>query len=100
LGRSVEGTRTAVFLYVAAGQLLLAYPARWSGFTQPRNVVLHGAVAVTLLLQPLLLLVPGLRVAFDTVPIDLTMLACLGGAALTVWLLAAMTARRLWRSPA
>ena len=99
LGRSVEGTRTAVFLYVAAGQLLLAYPARWSGSTQPRNAVLHGAVIGTLLLQPLLFLVPWLRTSFDTMPIDLTMVALLSGAAVAVWLLAEAMARRLWRTP-
>ncbi|HEX9164289.1 MAG TPA: cation-translocating P-type ATPase, partial [Gemmatimonadales bacterium] len=99
LGRSVEGTRTAVFLYVAAGQLLLAYPARWSGTTQPRNAVLHGAVIGTLLLQPLLFLIPWLRTSFDTRPIDLTTVAILSGAAVAVWLLAEAIARRLWRTP-
>jgi len=100
LGRSIESTRTAVFLYVAVGQLLLVYPARWIGSALPPNPVLHGAVVVTLLLQPLLLLVPWLQEAFDTVPIDLTIIASLVGAAVAVWILATLTARRLWRSPA
>jgi Ca2+-transporting ATPase len=96
-GADTESVRTAVFFYMAAGQLLLTYPARWIGTAQPRNAVLHAAVALTLLLQPLLLVVPGLRQAFDTVPIDPPLVAVLSGAAVAAWLLSMGVAHRLWR---
>jgi Ca2+-transporting ATPase len=97
IGRDVEATRTALFLFVASGQLLLAYPSRWIGAAQPRNRILLGAVVLTLLLQPLLLLVPWLRLAFDTVPVDGVILGAVASAAVAAWLLAMGIARHLWR---
>jgi Ca2+-transporting ATPase len=96
-GEPLHGVRTAVFLFVAAGQVLFAYPARRTGTPLPANRILHGAVVLTLLLQPVVVLGPWLQGPFDTQPLrPLTWVLVAGGVVLA-WAIAGVTSRVLWR---
>jgi Ca2+-transporting ATPase len=95
-GFGIEVTRTAVFMFVAAGQVLLAYPSRWDGTAPPPNRVLHLAVLTTLLLQPIVV-APWLRGPFDTVPLGVGPWAAVGGSVVLAWGAATLVGTRIWR---
>jgi P-type Ca2+ transporter type 2C len=97
LGYSYDVTQTATFLFLAAGQLWFAYPARRTDLRPPRNVALHIAVAVTLAVQVLVVLVPWLRSALGTVPLPVPVLAGAMAATLVSWGAAEVVSRSLWR---
>jgi Ca2+-transporting ATPase len=99
LGEPVEAVRTVVFLFMAAGQVLFAYPSRHAGGAQSGNRALHTAVLLTLLIQPAVVLVPALRDAFDTVMPGPIGWQLLGGAILLVWLMAEAVGRLTLRRP-
>lgn len=71
---------TANFVFMAAGQLLFAYPARHTQLHPPHNVALHVAVAVSFVAQPALVAIPALRSVFGTVPLPPVVWVCVAGA--------------------
>jgi Ca2+-transporting ATPase len=97
---STGATRTAVFLFMAAGQLLFAYPARRATVTPRANPVLHVAILVTLVAQALVLTVHPLMVAFDTVALSPTALALVIAGMLASWGFAELVTRIIWGRPA
>ena len=97
---SGEETRTAVFLFMAAGQLVFAYPARHTELWPPTNRTLHAAVGVSLAIQIAVVATPGLRGIFDGVP-----LGPLGWTAVLVaigiaWGCAELLSRTIWSGAA
>ena len=96
-GFGLEETRTATFLFMAAGQLLFAYPARRTELVPEPNPVLHAAIAAGVLLQLPIMFFPGLRQAFDVVPLPPALWAVVGLAALVSWTGASVTGRLVWR---
>lgn len=68
-GVSLLETRTAVFVYTAVGQLVLAYAARRIGSRPERNRALHLAVAAGVLLQLAATGLPAMRSLLGLVPL-------------------------------
>jgi Ca2+-transporting ATPase len=99
-GESVPMARSAVFAFLAVGQLFYTYPARRSELAPPPNPWVHWAVAVSLALQLLVLAVPPLQAAFDVVPMEVTAVLLVMGAAGLAWVGAEIVARYSWRTPA
>jgi Ca2+-transporting ATPase len=97
LGFGLEETRTTTFLFMAAGQLLFAYPARRTELVPEPNRVLHAAVVAGVLLQLPILLVPSLREAFDVVPLPPVLWAVVGLACMVSWAGATAAGRMVWR---
>ncbi|HXV86782.1 MAG TPA: cation transporting ATPase C-terminal domain-containing protein, partial [Gemmatimonadales bacterium] len=97
LNQSMEATRTAVFLLLAVGQLLFAYPARHTDLFPPPNVTVHLAVWVTFAVQLLVLWAPAFRHAFQAVPLPPAVLLWVAASAALAWGLAEALARTLWR---
>jgi Ca2+-transporting ATPase len=87
---------TAAFLFLAAGQLLFAYPARHTDVHPPRNLILHATVALSLAVQPLVVLVPALRAPFGTVPLPLSVWLWVGGSIVVSWAAAWGVGRWVW----
>ncbi len=93
-GGLIEGTgdvvtaRTMVFTTIVLAQIFNAFNARSdtvSAFVRPfENRLLWGAVALTVVLQILVVHVPVMNEAFDTVPLDLGRWAICAGLATTV----------------
>jgi Ca2+-transporting ATPase len=98
LEQPLEVTRTATFLFMAAGQLLFAYPARHTDLRPPRNNVLHASVGLSFLAQVLVVTVGVLMMAFDTVPLTPIGWAAVGIAVLAAWSTAEVVSRVLWPS--
>ena len=96
LGQSLAVTASATFLFVSAGQLLFAYPARQSDLRPLPNPLLHAAVLVSLAAQPLLVMVPGLRDAFGTVPLTAAAWLAVTGGVLLSWAAAGVIGRLVW----
>ena len=90
-------TRTATFLFMAAGQLLFAYPARHTDLTPRPNRILHLAVAAGFAAQALVVVVEPLMEAFDTVPLTVPVGLWVAASILLVWGLAEAVSRRIWR---
>ncbi|MBS1240923.1 MAG: yloB 1 [Gemmatimonadetes bacterium] len=97
LGEPAAAVRTVVFLFMAAGQVLFAYPSRHAGGGIPRNRTLHVAVVLTLLIQPVVVLIPALRAAFDTVIPGAVGWQALGCSVFLAWLMAEGVGRLLLR---
>jgi Ca2+-transporting ATPase len=78
-GFSLLETRTAVFLYATLCQLVYAYSARKIDAAPARNVWLHLAVGVSILIQLATVILPWLRelLGLTTVSAGLGMLICL-----------------------
>lgn len=87
-GYSLEQTRTAVFLYTTLCQLLYAYSARKIGDSPERNVWLHIAVGLSLLLQVASVLVPWLRQLLGLTTVPLSLAAIIGLALLATFAIA------------
>ena len=92
---SPEGVRTAVFVFLASGQVLFAYPARGAP-ALPRNRPLLIAVLVGLILQPALVLTPGLHPLLDLAPLPPIGWVVVAAGMTTSWAVAAATTRVLW----
>ena len=90
-------TRTATFLFMAAGQLLFAYPARHTDLAPHPNRILHVAVAAGFAAQALVVVVEPLMIAFDTVPLTLPVGVWVAGSILLAWALAEAVGRFIWR---
>jgi P-type Ca2+ transporter type 2C len=85
LGHGPAETRTLLFLYMSAGQLVFAYPAR-RGLSAPGpNIVLHLTVAAGVALQLLTVFVPALRDLLGLTPPDSSALLWVVGAVLLSW---------------
>ena len=96
MGVSVDLTRTVVFLFMAVGQLLFAYPARRTEVTPRPNRLLHIAVLAGVAAQLPIILVPALREAFDVVPGPVWLATIIAVGATLSWLAAEATGRIVW----
>ena len=98
LDQSLDVTRTATFLFLAAGQLLFAYPARHTDLRPPGNPAVHLAVGLSFVVQLAVVWFEPLMDAFDTVP--LTSLAWIAVAigVLLSWGMAEASSRSIWGS--
>jgi len=97
-GESLDGTRTAVFFFMAIGQIVLTYPSRRTARAPLPNRVLHWTVAATLLVQGVLVATPAFREAFDVTVPSASTLVTVAVAVGVAWLSANVVAARLWRS--
>jgi Ca2+-transporting ATPase len=95
-GFSLDVTQTTTFLFLGAGQLLFAYPARRTESESPPNHVLHVAVLVGALLQVLVIVVEPLRQALGAVPLPPALWLIASVAVLASWSLAELTSRLVW----
>ena len=96
LDQSLEVTRTSTFLFLAAGQLLFTYPARRTDLRPPPNLVVHVAVVVGFLAQVVVVGVPALTDAFDTVPLPLAAWIWVGASVVVSWGFAELASRLIW----
>jgi len=69
-GFSLEATRTLIFLYMAIGQLVFAYPSRRTTISPELNLTLHLAVVFSIGLQLLTVFIPALRQLLGLVALD------------------------------
>jgi Ca2+-transporting ATPase len=90
---------TAAFVFLAAGQLLFAYPARHTDVHPPPNWILHATIALSLAVQPLTVLVPALRAAFGTVPLPASVWAWVASSMVASWAAAWAVGRWVWADP-
>jgi Ca2+-transporting ATPase len=97
LGESLEVTRTAVFIFMAAGQLLFAYPARHTDVNPLPNRVLHLAIGVTFAAQILTITLPFLMAALSTVELSAPVLAWVAVSVVVSWGLAEAASRVAFR---
>jgi Ca2+-transporting ATPase len=95
LGHEAEIARTATFLFMGAGQLLFAYPARRSELAPSPNRVVHIAVAFGLVAQVGVIVVPGLRRALGSVPIPGDVWLIVAAGMLAAWAFAEATSRAI-----
>jgi Ca2+-transporting ATPase len=96
LGPSLAVAATANFIFMAAGQLLFAYPARRTALRPPSNPVLHVAIAISFVAQLPLVLVPALRSVFGTVPLPAAAWVWVAASVALAWGLAQTASRLLW----
>jgi Ca2+-transporting ATPase len=85
VGFSLLETRTAIFLHATIGQLFFAYPARHSLTSNARlrfNGALHLAIILSVGLQILTVLLPGLRTLLGLEPLTLGMFMLVAAAVL------------------
>jgi Ca2+-transporting ATPase len=88
IGFSLNETRTAIFLHATIGQLFFAYPARHSltGRAPLRfNGALHLTIILSVGLQILTVLLPGLRTLLGLEPITVEMFTLVAAAVLLTW---------------
>jgi Ca2+-transporting ATPase len=95
-GQSLAVTATATFLFISAGQVLFAYPARHTDVRPRANRALLAAVVVSLAVQPLLVVAPVFRSAFGTVALPAVVWVVVVGITLVSWTLAEAVSWRVW----
>jgi Ca2+-transporting ATPase len=78
-------TRTTIFLVATIAQLVFVYPARRIGRVGGFNKVLHVVVALSVGLQILTVLIPGLRVLLGLEPVTPSMTVLVAMAVLLSW---------------
>jgi len=100
LGTPPLETRTAVFVYAAAAQLVAAYPARRIGARPQNNTLLHLAVAGGFAAQAAAVLLPPLRAMLGLVALRSSACIGLGLAMLFTWAAVALVGRWAERVPA
>jgi Ca2+-transporting ATPase len=93
LGHSLEETRTTLFVYESALQLVFAYPSRRIGARAVANVWVHLAVWLGVALQILTILIAPLRALLGLVPVGAGTLLAVMLAALLTWALAELACR-------
>ena len=96
LGQPPEVAAAAAFVFLGAGQLLFAYPARHTDMHPPRNWILHATVVLSLAIQPLTILVPALRPAFGTVRLPASVWAWVATSMAASWAVAWGVGRWVW----
>lgn len=99
LGYNLETTRTSLFLYMTIGQLVFAYPARRVAGRPTRNIALHLAVALGIVLQLLTIFIPALRLLLRLDLLSSSLLVWVGAAVLLSWAFADLYSRFLERRP-
>lgn len=85
LGYPLDETRTALFLYECAMQIVFAYPCRRVGGLPLANRWIHWAVGTGLLVQVATLALPPLRSLLGLVPVDAGVIAVIVAAILATW---------------
>ena len=96
LGQTAAVAATAAFLFLAAGQLLFAYPARHTDVHPPRNWMLHATIGLSFAVQPLLVLVPALHAPFGTVPLPPSVWLWVAVSMVASWAVAWGVGRWVW----
>ncbi len=97
-GEDHTTTRTAVFVFLAAGQLLLAYPSRMAGQRPLANKALHFAVVGGILLQLLVVYLAPLAIALETVELAPSVWLLVLASMTIAWGVAQTVASRVWRN--
>ncbi len=90
-------TRTAAFLFLAAGKVLFNYPARHTDLRPLPNAVVPAALVLGFSAQDVVVGVPALRDAFDTVPLPLAAWMWAAASVVISWGLAELASRLIWR---
>jgi Ca2+-transporting ATPase len=96
LSQPPEVAAAAAFVFLGAGQLLFAYPARHTDMHPPRNWILHVTIVLSLAIQPLTILVPALRPAFGTVRLPASVWAWVATSIAASWAVAWGVGRWVW----
>jgi Ca2+-transporting ATPase len=99
LDESLEVTQTSAFLFLAAGQLLFTYPARHTDLRPPPNPAVHLAVAVGFAAQVIVVSIPALMEAFETVPLPFAAWIWVGASVVVSWGLAELVSHLIWWPP-
>jgi len=97
LGVELDVARSATFVFLAAGQLLFAYPARHTDLHPPANGVVHLAVGASFVIQVAVLWMPWFQKAFETAPLPVPALAWVGASVVLSWAGAEAVSWLLWR---
>ncbi len=85
LGYALDETRTTLFLYESALQLVFAYPCRRISVIPRPNLGLHLAIGLGVLLQVATVLVAPLRTLLGLVPVSATLFALVTVLVLATW---------------
>jgi Ca2+-transporting ATPase len=93
-GLSSIATRTAVFLYETLAQLAFVYPSRALTSQPDPNRALNAIVIASILLQPAIVLLPGMRRMLGLEWIDATTWGWVAGGVFLSWLFAQLYTRR------
>jgi Ca2+-transporting ATPase len=93
MGLTTLATRTSVFLYETLAQLAFVYPSRALTFRPDPNRILNVIVIVSVVVQPAIILLPGMRQMLGTVGIGTVGWASVAGAVLLSWLFAEVYTR-------
>jgi len=93
----VEVTRTATFAFLAAGQLLFAYPARHTDLRPLGNRILDLSIALSLAAQLLVLAVPPIMAAVGTVSLSVQAAVAVVVSMTVSWAMAEAVTRFIWR---
>lgn len=94
LGLGAVAARTAVFLYETLAQLAFVYPSRALVARPLPNRLLNTIVFVSVLLQPAIVFLPGMRRMLGIEWIDPVVWAAVAGGVLLSWLFAEVYTRR------
>jgi P-type Ca2+ transporter type 2C len=97
LGFTTLATRTIVFLYETLAQLAYAYPSRQLEVSSLPNRVLNAIVLLSVLLQPMLVYLPGARRLLGLERIDPPAWGWVVGGVAAAWLFADVYSRRMRR---
>jgi len=89
--------RTAMFQFLAIGQLFFAYPCRHTTVRPLPNRALHGAVALGLAVQVLAGVLPGPARWLGLAPLPPELWALVFGASVLSWAIAESLNRVIWR---
>jgi Ca2+-transporting ATPase len=100
LGESRDLTRSATFVFLAACQLLFAYPARRSEMNPLPSRSLHLVILASFAFQIMVVLFAPFRNAFDMVALTPVAWTALGFGILIAWGMADGLSRWIWRRPA
>jgi Ca2+-transporting ATPase len=98
LGYANEVARAVAFHFMAAGQLLLTYPARHTWIKPLPNPYLHAAVAMGLVVQVAAANVPVLAELLGHASIPNELWGLVAASALVSWGLAEVWSRAVWRA--
>lgn len=96
-GADLPAARATMFHYMAIGQLLLTYPARWTRVAPDANPWLHAAVVSGIAVQIAVATIPATSRLLGGVTLPWTAWGVVFGAAATAWAMAASVAWVVWR---
>lgn len=95
-----QAARSAMFQFLAICQLFYSYPSRHTAVMPLRNMTLHAAVALGIVLQVFVGIAEAPARLLGLVPLTPQVWGIVFCAALGSWALAEMLNRLLWRAPA